>query len=130
MRVYLAAQFGRRSELVQYAAQLKQKGWSVTSRWLFEDTTTPTTVQLKDCAKDYRIRCARRDLQDINRSDVLIFFSESEMTPRGSRHVEFGYALAKQLDIVVIGPTENIFHEYARVFEKWEDFMEENGEIL
>jgi len=57
---------------------------------------------------------------------MLIFFSESEMTLRGSRHVEFGYALARQLSIIVIGVRENIFHEYAQeVYEKWEDFIEQ-----
>jgi len=124
MRVYLAAQFGRRSELVQYAAQLKEKGWNVTSRWLFEDTSTPTNITLADCAEDYKVRCAVRDIEDINISDILVFFSEVNMTPRGSRHVEFGYAFGLGKKVMVIGPKENIFHELVEQYDTWEEFIE------
>jgi hypothetical protein len=124
MRIYLAGQFTRRSELVGYATQLQNKGYEVTSRWLFEDTSTPTTVQLRDCADDYKVRCAVRDIEDISMSDMLVFFSEEEMTPRGSRHVEFGYALGLGKKVVVVGVKENIFHELIEQFNTWKEFVE------
>ena len=41
-----------------------------------------------------------------------IFFSEpsDKAVRRGGRHVEFGFAMAGNKPIFVIGPKENIFH--------------------
>lgn len=88
--------------------QLEAQGHEVTSRWLEEDT--PLNHSMEDVTSDYAAKSARYDLEDIDEADAVLFFSESVLTPRGGRHVEFGYALAKDKWIYVIGPAENIFH--------------------
>ena len=57
------------------------------------------------------------DLLDIDVADTVI----SKVLPgkavlRGSRHVEFGYALAKFKRMINVGPgSENLFHELPSV---------------
>jgi len=55
---------------------------------------------------------ALADIQDIDRAEAILLYSEDPTVgvPRGGRHVEFGYALAKGKRLFVIGPKENIFH--------------------
>ena len=45
---------------------------------------------------------------------------------RGTRHVELGIAIALELNIIQIGPPENIFHqaEFVSRFATWHDFIE------
>jgi crossover junction endodeoxyribonuclease RusA len=52
---------------------------------------------------------AADDFQDIKSCDLLIAFTEADMHPRGSRHVELGIALALGKKIIVVGPRENVF---------------------
>jgi len=108
MNIYLAARYGRRLELCTYADQLIAMGHTVTSRWLrgSHDAADGDVSRWKDFASE--------DLADIHRSNVLIVFTEppGEAVPsaeRGSRHVELGMAIERNLYVVVVGPRENIF---------------------
>ena len=67
---------------------------------------------LNDASPAYFQEQAVIDLEDVDRADSLLFFAEDPLigTPRGGRHVEFGYALAKGKRCIVIGGEENIFH--------------------
>lgn len=110
MRVYLAAQFARRVELRGYAEELERHGIAVTSRWLREDYDGLATIDpLPD---EVAAQCARDDLADIDASDLVVCFTEAPRSGlyTGGRHVEFGYALARQMPIVIVGPSENVFH--------------------
>ena len=102
MKVYLASRYGRREELVKFRDLLVKLGVECTSTWLDgEEDKTP----------EARERYARTDLADIDRSHMLIAFTESSATLRGGRHVEFGYALAKEKVCWIVGPRENLFME-------------------
>ena len=82
----------------------------VNSRWLDEPHAPGTT--LHEVSAAFCRETSLIDLEDIDAADMMVFFSEDPLvgTPRGGRHVEFGYALAKGKRIVVIGGPENIFH--------------------
>lgn len=108
MKIYIAGRYSRRDEFRGVAKQLEEMGHEVTSRWLSEDI--PLQHSMYDLAPEYAERSANYDLADIDAATVLLFFAEDVLTPRGGRHVEFGYALAKGKFIYVIGPRENIFH--------------------
>lgn len=107
MKVYLAGLFEDRNFIVLAADALRRNGVEITSQWLDPETT-------KGLA---RVENLMMDLDDVDRSDVLVAFSKSPTTlfVRGGRHVEFGYALKGCKRLVVIGPRENLFHYHPDV---------------
>lgn len=132
LRVYFSARSARQPELQAFAAELRDLGLEVSSRWLFS--------QGADAHNAQRRRAAEEDLADLRSSDVCIAFTDGtaamEDAPTasagsGGRHVEFGYALAQSLKLVVVGPREHLFHELPgvvavadwpsalRVLEQW-----------
>ena len=127
MKVYLAAQYARRDELKDHAIVLRGMGVEVTSRWLEEKN--PLHTNMGDDTVEFYIETANIDIEDIERADAVVFFSEDPTVgiKRGGRHVEFGYAHAKQKPIYVIGPKENVFHYRDRVYhyEKIDGFLED-----
>jgi len=78
-------------------------GHTVTSRWLngTHEAQDGDVSRWKDFASE--------DLDDIKKSQVLIAFTESEMFPRVSRHVELGIALGRGIYVAIVGPLENVF---------------------
>lgn len=122
MNVYLAARFGRRPELVQYADELESNGITVSSRWLRgdhewsvkDDEAIPVSIQA---------RFAQDDIDDLMAADVVVCFTESPRIgpARGGRHVEAGYALAMRKQVICVGYRENIFYALPRVIhcEEW-----------
>lgn len=130
-KVYFAASFSRQAELQVYADDLEAYGIEVTSQWIREPASAE---QLKVDANigvegdtDTQIGYAETDLLDIHAADTLIAFThESGKGPaRGSRHVEFGYALAKGKQTIVIGPVENIFYNLAtKRYDNFGDLLE------
>jgi nucleoside 2-deoxyribosyltransferase len=125
-KIYLAARYSRRDEMRSVAQRLAGAGFAVTSRWLYEDK--PLQTKLGDDSPQFYTETARIDLDDINRADTVVFFAEDPHvgTPRGGRHVEFGYALGAGKRMVVIGGAENIFHYLPNVkhFISEQDFIE------
>lgn len=103
MRLYLAAAFHRKPSMLIAKRLCEEAGHVVTSRWLTETTDDPMHEPILG---------AQTDLQDIDRSNGLILFSDG---PRGvsiiggGRLVEFGYALALLPFFAVVGPIENPF---------------------
>lgn len=102
-RIYLAARYGRRQELLAYAGLLERDGHTITSLWL--DGRHEGRADA-----DY----AREDLDDLDDANTLLSFTEQpspiQGRARGGRHVEFGYALARHLDLLLVGPREHCFH--------------------
>jgi len=101
MKVYLAARFERRIELVAHRTALEIAGHTVTASWLDACDTDECTA-----------REAQIDFDEVRAADILIFFAEDPKTawPRGSRCVEYGVALQMGKPIYVVGPRENVFH--------------------
>lgn len=105
MRIYIAALYARKSEMVIMADKIKRAGHEVTSRWLTESEALDWSA------------ASVMDLADIDNSDVLLSFTHPRgtMTSGGGRHVEFGYAMAKGKRLVIIGESENVFHDSKNV---------------
>lgn len=110
MKIYLAAAFNRRAQIESAAVALCAAGYDVVSSWFaheyFDVTSDDKPVEVKHIL-------ALTDLRQINMSDVLIYFCEPIDAPAGvsgGRHVEFGFALASGLEIILVGSPENLFH--------------------
>jgi nucleoside 2-deoxyribosyltransferase len=127
--IYLAAKYPRRDEMRRVARKLLGAGFTVTSRWLYEDK--PLNTQLGDDTDYFYRQTAWIDVEDIDACDTIVFFSEDPRigVPRGGRHFEFGYAYAAGKRMVVIGEPENIFHYLTDVFvyPTVQDFIESEG---
>jgi nucleoside 2-deoxyribosyltransferase len=118
LRLYLAARYSRRLELVEHRAELERHGHVVTSRWL-EGNHQAENDQLHRGADAERF--AREDLDDLHRARALVAFSEEPRTTtsRGGRHVEFGFALALGLPVLVVGPREHVFCCLVDSIDEW-----------
>lgn len=122
---YLAGRFERKQELIHVEEFLKNHNIMPGTRWLHQET------DMREADEEGRKRYSLINVEDVRNADFLITLSEDLEYPseslvngidgltyvpaiwaRGGRHVEFGVALANGLDIVVIGPPENLFHYY------------------
>jgi hypothetical protein len=109
MRIYIAARYDRRFEMLGVAAEMNRAGHDVTSRWIEGGR-----------GGDPAITAAVEDVEDLTRADCLVTFSEEPerhvpWAARGGRHVEFGLALAMGKRVCLVGPRENVFHHLLRV---------------
>lgn len=131
MRIYLAARYSRREEMLTYAKDLENLGHTVISRWITGCHEIPGKSESIGDRNTYtteeRAHFATEDLQDLLHSSCIIAFTEEENAPsnRGGRHVEFGYAIGKNLELYVVGPKENVFHclPNVKAFNTWQDFL-------
>ena len=112
MKVYLAAAFSRKDEIKQVAEELRERGITITSRWLDEPTYPAYDI---NHAEFLRQR-AQIDLADINEADILIRFSDDlsfSLIPShlatGSRMGEMMWALAHGKKVYVVGGHQCIF---------------------
>lgn len=110
LSVYLAAPYATKDEIRRHASELEALGCEVTAQWLDEPHAATVAFTSRD-PEELRA-FARRDIDDIARAEVFLFFSldPEQPTKRGGRHVELGLAVAQGKRIIVIGPRENIFH--------------------
>ena len=122
MKIYIAACFVQQAEVRTKALELEALGHECTSSWRYEkgagDGSEPEM-------KDHYTTAALCDLKDIGRSDVLLLLT-AQVSRSGGKHVETGYALAKNKRVILVGPrrAENVFHwlvpEY---YENWAEFL-------
>lgn len=129
--VYLAARYSRNAEMRGYRDRLTSVGIAVTSRWidlhggaeLESATTERLNTESGECWQ-----FGLHDLEDIRSADALIAFSGSG--GRGGRHVEYGYALALEMPIFLIGERENVFYccPSVVVLPSFEDLLRHVGE--
>lgn len=128
MKIYLASMYSQRDQTREHAKTLRAAGHTVTSTWLRE------RAPLKCKTADFHDRWLRDravvDLEDIDRADAILLFSVDGTKPtvRGGRHVEFGYAMATNKRLFVVGPRENIFHflPIVKHYDTVEAFIQEN----
>lgn len=109
MRVYLAAAWGRRLEILAVAERLRSLGIEVTSRWLIEET------DMSNNRDQFLAERAEIDLADVDSADALVRFTDV-LTPTVdsrlvscARMVEFGYAKARGKRLYVCGGHQNVF---------------------
>lgn len=101
MKIYLAAPFEKQLLMKAVAIGLRGKGFTVTSRWLEEDTDTPGS-------SDHAVR----DIEDIHDADIVAVYNPIDFyrAGTGGRHVEFGYAIALGKAVILVGRPSNVFH--------------------
>ena len=109
MRIYIAARYDRRFEMLGAATSLIRAGHEVTSRWIEGGR-----------GGDPELVAAFEDVSDLAHADCLVTFTEEpkrwvSWAARGGRHVEFGIALASGKRLCVVGPRENVFHHLPSV---------------
>lgn len=108
MKIYIAAPYPCRDEAIAVMRHLESQGHYVTSRWL------KAPDELAD-------EHARKDLVDVAEADLLLAINPAafEDAGTGGRHVELGYAIAFDKQIVLVGRRSNIFHylDFVRVIE-------------
>lgn len=105
---YLAAAFPRRAEIAHDAALLRREGLGIASTW--HDAPHDLTPE-SDLTYQQRSRLAQRDRDDLERAAVLALYGDPPGAYQGTggKHVEFGYALALDLHIVIIGHRESVY---------------------
>ena len=123
--IYLASPYNEKDKLQKVAQDLEAAGFEVTSRWLCEEE--PPFIKLHQVAEEKLTSYAYRDVFDVLRADMLIFFAHDPTEPiyRGGSCVEMGIAIGRNKHIFVVGPQQNIFHylEEVRHFATWEDCL-------
>jgi len=127
MKVYLAAQYARREELKAHADALQKIGIEITSHWVHETAAFvsggPTGTA--NNSPEHVGEMAERDLADINRANILVLFTNGPETKivRGAHHFEAGYAYGQGIEVITVGPRDNVFHYLPCVknYPTWED---------
>lgn len=136
--IYLSAPYNQREEMIAYAQELQLAGHNITSKWIHGDhhlvpwkhrKNWTNDVGTDDAVDPNAQPIALEDYENLKKANTIIFFSRkpSNPAPRGSRHVEFGIALEVRMDILVIGPRENLFHTMPGIqhWPSWEEFKQE-----
>ena len=123
--VYVAARYGRREEMLEFANELTEIGWLVTSRWVLgaHGSDDGNTTRWGEYADD--------DVADMRAARWFILFTESEPVTRGSRLTELGYALAWGKKVIIVGPRENIFCHLPEIYRQYnskQDLLRELGD--
>jgi nucleoside 2-deoxyribosyltransferase len=115
VKVYLAAAWGRREEILAVAERLRAVGVEVTSGWLIEEKGMQTGSHEKFLREHAYV-----DLQDLDAADAVVRFADDYVKTKsrrsispslasGARHFEFGYAKAKGKTLYVVGGKQNVF---------------------
>lgn len=115
LRVYLAHNFSAASHLKTVVVpKLHERNIIVCSSWIYQEAE-PGNEQY------WAIRC----LEEVTRCDLLVIFQEQfGETPGRGKYVEFGYALARNKPIMVIGEKiDCIFYYYPQIM-RVKDFKE------
>jgi hypothetical protein len=116
MSFYLTARYSRRDELRGYAEKLTKSGFEVGCRWL-DTTWVDRPGESSNAPPERRGENISANLEDLCSATTVVSFTEPPATGkgRGGRHVEYGYALALNKTLVVVGPRENLFHHHPDV---------------
>lgn len=136
---YGAAAWDRRQEMQEIARKLISLGDTVPARWLIDGDHDMESLEA-EAQKTDRARFAKEDLEDIANANGFFTLTEPRNDSPfsgGGRHVEFGFAYAKQIvtgfpRIVIIGHYENVFHymEGVEYFQSVNHFLTKRAEEL
>ncbi len=124
---YIAAPYAKWPEAENLATQLRVTGATVVSTW-HKEAATSTVPQVRSVMltenPDLGVEPARRCLEDLARADTLILFA-NHVPGAAGRLIEFGWALAHGLRLIVIGHRESIFQSLPEVqlFATAEEFI-------
>ena len=111
MKIYIAGYFNTKDRLLSVRDDIVRMGHVVVSTWLDE-------APVPEPEYDKWLSYAVRDYDEIASCDLLIC-DTFDVTERGGREVELGYALGRMKSVWVVGPKRNVFHYSVRNFETW-----------
>lgn len=116
MRIYVAAMYSERREMLRVHARLISAGHEPTSRWVGGAEEQLSWAE-----------AAVMDMDDIARADALLGFTLTlgSVFSGGGRHVELGMALATGKRVFIVGGIENVFHHHPCVvrYESLGEFL-------
>lgn len=106
MKIYTAALYSRREEILGYAKQLEDAGHEITARWTKGDEEGKS---LEDIAV--------MDLEDVLRAEMTLVFTNpyGSFQKGGGRHTELGLAYASGKMVWIVGEKEQVFHSLPRI---------------
>jgi len=107
MKIYLAARYGRASEMRDCRGALEALGHRIVSTW----------IDGKEDSQDLP-ECAYAALGEITDAEAMVCFLDGTNDWRGGNHTEFGMALAQGLKLFSVGNSDdelNVFHHLAGV---------------
>ena len=122
MKIYLAAPYAARDLLKEHLSFWEGLGYEITCGWV--KGTRPLDKKSFGASEastdDEVFEHVTGDLEDIDAADVLVHYTGNFLESMGfndhdhrlhtgGRHVETGYAIAKQKPVVIIGEPENVF---------------------
>lgn len=109
MICYLAAKYTYRTTVLKIAVIMAKHHHRITSAWLDGSHTSETPED--------QASYARMDLLDIYQATTLVLFQFPVEAPEDStgRHVEFGYALAREKRMILVGKKTSVFHHLPHV---------------
>lgn len=117
MRIYVAAMYSLRSEMVKVHEALVRGGHEPTSRWVDGAEENMSSAE-----------AAVMDMEDVYRADALLAFTydRGKMFSGGGRHVELGMALAWGKRVFIVGGLENVFcyHPCVTQVQSVEEFLQ------
>ena len=123
MRIYLAGSYMRHAELFKYAGDLTLLGHECTSTWLRIANDPQDDGRTLSHSRQEAAQIAAQDLVDIERSDLVVCFTEpvGSQGTRGGRHYEAGYAAGRGKPVWIVGPLEHVFYAATgvRCFSCW-----------
>jgi nucleoside 2-deoxyribosyltransferase len=123
VKIYIAGWFGSQKRLQKEKHWLEQRGHVVTSSWLNEKVDDPTKITTTDLLPESNQLLAAKDFWEIAESELFVI-DTGDVSDRGGREVELGYALALKIPVVLVGPRRNVFHYLIRkVYAEWHDFV-------
>ena len=124
MKIYLAAPYAGRDILKDHLQFWADAGHEVTCGWVKGTRPLGTSSYgISVVSTDEEVTAhAEMDLADIDAADAVVHYSAAYLQAldpslgsvthnlhSGGRHVETGYALAKDKPVIILGPMENIF---------------------
>lgn len=112
MRAYIASKFENQDQFHELREMLESYGHTVTRDWTKESIARSTEP-------GYITKCAEEDYSGVVEAEVLVLIPTKE--PMAGAFVEFGIALGKGLDIIIVDPfnesyQKNIFYHLHNAF--------------
>lgn len=122
MKIYISAAREEKHKAAELAAELHRAGHTIADKWYELDL--PPTDEGEEWLTAARI--ARRQIDAIEDSDLLVYFSPPIGMGRGC-HIELGFAMGLGIETHIIGkrPLRSNFEECATRYDDAQEFLTE-----
>jgi len=119
-RIYIAGRFIERERLLEARTMVRDLGFTCVSGWM--DEVEPKDSLLPGVPRDRHtcLNLCGRDLGDLCACDLLIL--DTFGSGGGGRFVEWGFAHALGIELMLVGPERTIFDhlaDAAAIYKDW-----------